>query len=89
MLFGGADPAVYDDNLRIIDTDYENWNVIWGCWPLIKGVFGIDMVWIMSKDPFPAPEHIEAAKAAIQKALPNYPVWMMMRTIQFLCWQRS
>ena len=75
--------------MKIIGTDYENYIVIYSCLPIIKNIINIDLLWIMGSDPFLDKEYIREATGVISAALPNYPQWLMMRTIQFWCWKRS
>ena len=87
MLFD-APAETYPYNMKILGTDNENWLVIYSCFPIIDDVFGIDLIWLMGKRPFLEAKYIDVMESVIREQLPWYPIWMMMRTIHFWCWER-
>ena len=67
---GGAPPAGTQPNYNIIDTDYDNFTIIYDCGEY-KGS-PIENLWILSRTPVLSDEKLNEAKSIIAEKLPSY-----------------
>jgi len=66
-IFGGiGDSATRTDaNYIIMDTDYDNYAVVWSCVPIF-GIFRMDTAWILGRDAMTTPSNTAALKARLR-----------------------
>ena len=74
-------PFVPAGDYKILETDYDGYAVIYTCMGL-GGIFNIEYVWILTRDPNPSAEIIEKAMNVLSTKIPKYDVSALQLTPQ-------
>ena len=74
MGLNGRDPDASDrENYTVMDTDYENFSIVYSCKPIWWGFASQEYLWILTRDPEPTDEYIDSlVKQIIEQKLPDY-----------------
>ena len=62
-------------NYDILETDYENYSVVYSCTPRLWGLATDEAVWVLTREPSLNDDLFERAESKIKEILPNYGWW--------------
>ena len=71
-----SDPSVDGKrNYQIIDTDYDNYSIVYNCDEYLGGLIYNNYFWILSRTPTMSSQEYDARYATISEAVPSYQQW--------------
>ena len=76
--FGRFIPA---GDYKVVETDYTSYTVIYTCTGL-PGIYNIEYVWILTRDPIPSQDVLDKAMEAIHTKIPKYDSDVLFATPQ-------
>ncbi len=74
-------PFVPAGDYKILETDYENYTVLYTCMGL-PGVYNIEYVWILTREVNPSDEVMQQALDVVAAKVPKYDITYLHQTAQ-------
>ena len=60
------------ENYTVMDTDYDNYSIVYSCEPIWYGFGSWEYLWILMREPLPSEESIAPLVKIIEERLPDY-----------------
>ena len=61
-------------NYTVMETDYDNYTIVYSCSDWFWGYASFDYLWILSREPTMTDESFQARVQTIQDTLPHYNI---------------